>query len=69
MNKEFKNIDEEYNYYCKLYYEKFRKKAFIAIPGWTKEKTIEAIKKSLEENKDLLGEMFYPNSNDDNILY
>ncbi len=60
MDKEFKNIDEEYSYYSKLYYEKFGRKAFIANPGGTKEKTIEAIKKSLEANKDLLGEIFSP---------
>lgn len=61
------DIDSDYKYYSKLYFDKFGKKAFITMPGGTKEKTIEAIKKSLEENKDLLGEIFNPN--EDNILY
>ena len=69
MDKLFLNIDEEYEYYSKLYYERFKKKAFIAMPGGSKEKTIEAIKKSLEQNRDLLNEIFYPNSSDKNILY
>ncbi len=64
-----KNIDKEYEYYSKLYFEKFGKRAFIAEPGGTKEKTIEAIKKSLESNEDLLGKIFYPESDNKDILY
>ena len=45
MDKKENNIDEEYKYYSKLYYEKFGKRAFIAEPGGSKEKTIDAIKK------------------------
>ena len=40
MDKEFKNIDEEYSYYSKLYYEKFGRKAFIANPGGTRKKLL-----------------------------
>ena len=60
-------IDKEYKYYSKLYYEKFGIKAFIQNPGGTKEKTIELIKKSLKENKDLLGEAYA--SEKKNILF
>lgn len=64
-----KDIDEEYEYYSKLYFEKFGKRAFIAKPGGTKEKTIEAIKKSIEVNEDLLGKIFYSQSDNKDILY
>ena len=69
MKDDFKNIDEEYEYYSRIYYETFGKKAFLAMPGGSKEQTIYAIKKSLEANKDLLAEILYPNSSDKNILY
>lgn len=45
----------------------FGKKAFIANPGGSKEQTIDAIKKSLIEQKDLLDEIL--NSNEQNIYY
>ena len=49
------------------YFEFFGKKAFIANPGGSKEQTIDAIKKSLIEQKDLLDEIL--NSNEQNIYY
>ena len=60
-------IDENYKYYSRLYFEFFGKKAFIANPGGSKEQTIDAIKKSLIEQKDLLDEIL--NSNEQNIYY
>ena len=60
MKEKFVNIDEEYNYYSNLYYKKFGRKAFLANPGGSKEQTIQAIKRSLEEDKDLLGELLNP---------
>lgn len=39
------DIDENYKYYSRLYFEFFGKKAFIANPGGSKEQTIDAIKK------------------------
>ena len=50
------DIDENYKYYSRLYFEFFGKKAFIY-----------AIKKSLIEQKDLLDEIL--NSNEQNIYY
>lgn len=61
------DIDENYKYYSNLYFEIFRKKAFIANPGGSKEQTIDAIKKSLIEQKDLLGEILNPK--EENIYY
>ena len=61
------DLDENYKYYSKLYFEFFGKKAFIANPGGSKEQTIDAIKKSLIEEKDLLGEIMNPN--EENIYY
>ena len=61
------DIDENYKYYSRLYFEFFGKKAFIANPGGSKEQTIDAIKKSLIEQKDLLDEIL--NSNEQNIYY
>lgn len=66
-NDSLSKEDLEFNKYCKLYEEKFGKKAYIAEPGGTKEKTINAIKICLEKNQDLLDELLYPNwSNDKN---
>jgi len=65
-------IDEEFNKYCKLYEEKFGKRAYIAAPSGTKQKTIEAIKVCLEKNEDLLDKLLYPNFDDDmknGVLY
>ncbi|HHX70235.1 MAG TPA: hypothetical protein GX708_19565 [Gallicola sp.] len=60
-------VNAEYNCFANLYYERFGKKAFIANPGGSKEQTIYAIKKSLAENKDLLGDLLNPN--EDGTLY
>lgn len=57
--------DEEYDKYCKLYKEKFKKRAYIAEPNGTKKQTIEAIKICLEKNEDLLDNLLYPNYNND----
>lgn len=54
-------IDDEFEKYCKLYEEKFGKRAYIAEPSGNKEKTIEAIKTCLEKNEDLLDKLLYPN--------
>lgn len=54
-------LDEEFEKYCKLYEEKFGKKANIPEPSGTKEFVIECIKKCLDENKDMLDDLYYPN--------
>ncbi|HIT10006.1 MAG TPA: hypothetical protein IAC24_00115, partial [Candidatus Onthousia faecigallinarum] len=41
---ELSEEDKEFEKYCKLYEERFGKKAYVAEPSGTKEKTIEAIK-------------------------
>ena len=41
------------------------KKAYVAEPSGTKEKTIEAIKTCLEKNEDLLDKILYPNFDED----
>lgn len=46
--------EKEFEKYCKLYEEKFGKRAYIAEPSGTKEQTINAIKTCLEKNEDLL---------------
>ena len=66
MIKSIKNTNDEYVYYSKLFYDKFKKKAYIYMPGGSEEKTIDAIKKCLEQNKDILDELLYP---DENNLY
>ena len=57
--------DKEFEKYCKLYEEKFGKKAFIAEPSGSKQQTIDAIKTCLEKDKDLLVRILYPNFDDD----
>lgn len=65
-------LDTEFNKYCKLYEEKFNKKAYIPEPHGTKEFAIDCIKKCLEENKDILDNLYYPNFKKDmenGVLY
>lgn len=57
--------DKEFEKYCKLYEERFGKKAYVAEPSGTKEKTIKAIKTCLEKNEDLLDKILYPNFDED----
>ena len=69
---ELSEEDKEFEKYCKLYEERFGKKAYVAEPSGTKEKTIEAIKVCLEKNEDLLDKILYPNFNknmESGILY
>lgn len=64
--------DIEFEKYCKLYEEKFEKKAYIAVPSGSKQQTIDAIKLCLEKNEDLLDELLYPNFDEDmknGVLY
>lgn len=70
--KTLSDEDKEFEKYCKLYEEKFGKRAYIAEPSGTKQKTIEAIKICLEKNEDLLDKLLYPNFDEDmkkGILY
>lgn len=65
-------LDEEFEKYCNLYEERFNKKAYIPEPSGTKEFVIECIKKCLEEDKDILDDLYYPNFKKDmenGILY
>ena len=65
-------LDEEFDKYCKLYEEKFGNKVTIPEPSGTKEFVIECIKKCLQENKDILGDLCYPNFKKDmenGVLY
>lgn len=64
---ELSKEDEEFNKYCKLYKEKFGKKAYIAEPNGSKQQTMEAIKTCLEEDKDLLDKILYPNFDNKNL--
>lgn len=58
--------EKEFDYYCKLYEEKFGKHAYIAEPNGTRKETIDAIKTCLEKNENLLEKLLYSNS-DKNI--
>lgn len=69
---ELSDEDKEFEKYCKLYEERFSKKAYISEPNGTKQKTIAAIKICLEKNEDLLDKLLYPNFDEDmknGILY
>lgn len=66
------NIDSEFIEYSKLYKEKFGKNAYIAMPGGTKEQTINAIKECLKRNEDVLDKILYPTFEkdmEDGVLY
>lgn len=65
-------LDDEYDKYAKLYEEKFNKKAYIPEPSGTKEFAIECIKKCLQEDKDILDDLYYANFKKDmenGVLY
>lgn len=58
---ELSEEEKEFEKYCKLYEERFGKRAYIAEPSGTRQKTIDAIKKCLEKDKDMLDDLLYPN--------
>ena len=58
-------IEEEFDKYAKLYEERFNKKAYIPEPSGTIEFAIECIKKCLDEGKDMLDDLYYPNFDKD----
>lgn len=59
--KESLSVEEkEFGKYCKLFKERFGRDAYIAEPGRTRKLTIDAIKKCLEEDKDILDDLLYP---------
>ena len=51
----------EFDKYAKLYEERFNKRAYIPEPSGTIEFAIECIKKCLDEDKDMLDDLYYPN--------
>jgi len=53
--------EKEFEKYCKLFRERFGRNAYIAEPSGTMQKTIEAIKRCLEEDKDILDDLLFPN--------
>ena len=64
--------EQEFEKYCNIYEERFGKRAYIAEPSGTMQQTINEIKKCLEEDKDMLDDLLYPNFEDDmknRILY
>ncbi len=64
---ELSREDKEFEKYLKLFKERFGRNAYIAEPSGTKQQTIEAIKICLKENKDILDELLYPNT--DKYIY
>lgn len=54
--------DKEFEKYLKLFQKRFGRNAYIAEPSGTRKQTIEAIKKCLKENKDILDELLYPDT-------
>lgn len=64
---ELSKEDKEFEKYFKLFKERFGRNAYIAEPSGTKKQTIEAIKKCLKENKDILDELLYPDT--DKFIY
>lgn len=66
-NTNLSEEDKEFEKYLKLFKERFGRNAYIAEPSGTKQQTIEAIKICLKENKDILDELLYPNT--DKFIY
>lgn len=63
-NTNLSEEDKEFEKYLKLFKERFGRNAYIAEPSVTKQQTIEAIKICLKENKDILDELLYPNTDE-----
>ena len=61
-NTNLSEEDKEFERYLKLFKERFGRNAYIAEPSGTKQQTIEAMKICLKENKDILDELLYPNT-------
>ncbi len=66
-NTNLSEEDKKFEKYLKLFKERFGRNAYIAEPSGTKQQTIEAIKICLKENKDILDELLYPNT--DKYIY
>lgn len=66
-NTNLSEEDKKFEKYLKLFKERFGRNAYIAEPSGTEQKTIEAIKICLKENKDILDELLYPNK--DKYIY
>lgn len=66
-NTNLSEEDKEFERYLKLFKERFGRNAYIAEPSGTKQQTIEAMKICLKENKDILDELLYPNT--DKYIY
>ena len=65
-------IEKEFDKYAELYKKRFNKNAYIPEPSGTIEFAIECIKKCLDEDKDMLDELYYPNFEkdmEDGVLY
>ena len=65
-------LEEEFEKYCKLYEERFGKRAYIAESSGTMQQTIDAIKMCLEKDEDILSDILYPNLKkdmEDGVLY
>lgn len=56
---ELSKEDKEFEKYLKLFKERFGRNAYIVEPSGTKKQTIEAIRRCLKENKDILDELLY----------
>lgn len=63
LNIKLTQEDKEYIKYSEKFQKRFGRSPYIAEPSETKTQTIEAIKKCLKENKDILDELLYPDSN------
>lgn len=64
---ELSKEDKEFEKYLKLFKERFGRNAYIVEPSGTKKQTIEAIRRCLKENKDILDELLY--SDTDKFIY
>lgn len=59
----------EFEKYSNLYKQKFGKDAYIAEPNGTEQQTIEAIKKCIEKDEDILDELLYGIDENKNVMF
>lgn len=64
LNKKLSREEKRYIKYSNKFKDRFGREPYIAEPSETRKQTINAIKKCLKQDRDILDELLYPNNNE-----
>ncbi len=64
LNKKLSREEKRYIKYSNKFKDRFGREPYIAEPSGTRKQTINAIKKCLKQDRDILDELLYPNNNE-----